>query len=317
MIASTSVCLSLCGLALVLLSPQRTISYSLLPSFRQPWLRQPRSRSTRLFSTSREDDADFMKELRTRMEEVSNRDTKIPIVVLDTMLPRQVLKIEVSLTDNQVFVDLVKSLVEAENLSFGMVGAARLTTGQNLPLQNGVEVEIIGTPHVVESGLRVELRGGRRMKISGELSNSDKGWTEARVQFLDSVEEEKDEETGVDPLALARAMQKARELTTPNVYMEGGKSLIERWIELARENELQPEQIDQLLKDLGEMPTSDEPTELAMWVGALINPLPGMGVALEIRPALLMSKTAEERVQVALEGIRASINHMDGSKRLF
>jgi Lon protease-like protein len=271
---------------------------------------------------SREDDADFMRELRTRMEEVSNRDTKIPIVVLDTMLPRQVLKIEVSLTDNQVFVDLVRSLVEAENPSFGMVGSARLTTGQNLPLQNGVEVEIVGTPHVVESGLRVELRGGRRMKIAGELSNSDRGWTEARVQFLDSVEEEKEEETGDDPLALARATQKARELTSPNfTIMEGGggsnKSLIDRWIELARKNELQPEQIDRLLRDLGEMPTSDEPTELAMWVGALINPLPGMGVALEIRPALLMSKTAEERVQVALEGIRASINHMDGSKRLF
>ena len=72
-----------------------------------------------------------------------------------------------------------------------------------------------------------------------------------------------------------------------------------------------------MLKDLGEIPPDHEPSERAFWVGALINPLPGLGVSMEIRPQLLMARTAEERVGTALAGILASIQHMDGTKKLF
>ena len=99
--------------------------------------------------------------------------------------------------------------------------------------------------------------------------------------------------------------------------MKNSASLVDRWIELARENERHPGQVDALLKQLGEIPPEHEPTERALWVGALINPLPSMGVAMEIRPALLVSKKTEERVQVALDGILKSIGHMDGSARLW
>jgi hypothetical protein len=40
-------------------------------------------------------------------------------------------------------------------------------------------------------------------------------------------------------------------------------------------------------------------------------------VALEVRPALLTAKTAEERVETALDGIFRSIKHMDGSAKLW
>ena len=94
-----------------------------------------------------------------------------------------------------------------------------------------------------------------------------------------------------------------------------GSSLVDRWIELARENERIPGQIDTLLKQLGDIP--EEHTERALWIGALINSLPSLGQAMEIRPQLLVSKKAEERVEVALETILRSIRHMDGSARMW
>ena len=42
----------------------------------------------------------------------------------------------------------------------------------------------------------------------------------------------------------------------------------------------------QVLRDLGDMPGTDSPRERAMWVGALINPIPALGVSLEIRPVI-------------------------------
>jgi len=274
-----------------------------------------------------------MASLRSRVQQVADRETKMPIVALDPMLPRQVLKIEV--TDDKQFIELVKTRIEQEKPYFGMIGLATLAkTGQTLPLQNGVEVEIVGNPVPIAGGLRLALRATRRFRITGEFDQAEQGWSEARVRFLDSKEEERQEEEiylkrstlgsgeggderEIDPMSLARAMSQAREFTSPNANMPGGRSLVDRWIELAKQNERTPGQIDQLLKDLGDIPPDDQPSERAFWVGALINPLPGMGVAMEIRPQLLMARTTEERVLVALQGILSSIKHMDGSVRLF
>jgi hypothetical protein len=92
------------------------------------------------------------------------------------------------------------------------------------------------------------------------------------------------------------------------------KSLKDTWIGLAREKEWTPGQIDQLLKDLGPIPSWEEPTKCALRIGALINPTPAMGVALEIWSKLLMAKSAEERTQVALNGIWNSIQYMQGPR---
>ena len=149
------------------------------------------------------------------------------------------------------------------------------------------------------------------MEVEGE------GWTEARVRFLDSTDEE--EQEGSD--ALAAAISKAGRLTAPTLWdgSASGRPLsaIDRWIELATERERTPGQIEELVRGLGPVPPADRPTERALYVGALINPLPAMGVAVEIRPALLTAEGAERRVGIALEGILGSIRHMDGSARLW
>jgi Lon protease-like protein len=270
-----------------------------------------------LFSSSSADD-DFMASLRTRVDQVEKSSTKIPLVVLDSMLPRQVLPIKVR---NKLLVELVVGRLAKENPTFGMLGMARLSSGETVHLNTGVEVEIVGKPEFFKEeeggGMRLVLRAGRRFSIQGEVENAAQGWTEARVIFLDAEQEEDDEVKGKDRMAVARAMVKSKELTSPNMNMDGNLSLVDSWIHLAKLNERSPGQINRLLEQLGEIPSSEEPSERAFWIGALINPIPAMGVATEIRPDLLTAQTAEERITVALDGILKSIRHMDGSAKMF
>lgn len=269
-----------------------------------------------LFSLPEE--SDFMASLRSRVDEVQDSSTKLPLVVLDSMLPLQVLKIEVK---NPLLKILVAHRIENETPTFGMIGMARLSTGESVHLTNGVEVELKGMPEFLSEqeggGVRLTLKGTRRFSIQGEIANAEQGWTEARVKFLNSEDEADAQIKGEDRMAVARAMMQARQLTNPNMNMPDQMSLVESWIKLAKENERSPGQIDTLLEELGDIPSAEEPTERAFWIGALINPIPAMGVALEVRPSLLMAETAEERIKVASAGILKSIRHMDGSDRLF
>lgn len=282
----------------------------------------------------------FLSSLQSRLQQVQDNSTRLPLMILDTMLPRQILQIQIS---HPTLKALMKHRVNEETPTLGMLGMARLSTGQTVPLKTGVEVEIIqmdkatdvppgttSSSNNKEEAWDISLRAGRRFTIEGEVDKMEEGWTEARVKFLDSSEEEENEISAIvnnpssatstesigDRLSVARAISKAKEFTAPNMNMKDGASLVDRWIELAKQNERHPGQISTLLKQLGEIPPEHESTERALWVGALINPLPSMGVAMEIRPALLVSKKAEERVEVALEGLLKSIRHMDGSERL-
>lgn len=88
---------------------------------------------------------------------------------------------------------------------------------------------------------------------------------------------------------------------------------VDIWLRLVQEggHERTAGQVQAILEDLGPMPNPDQrPGALAMWVGALINPLPSLGVAWEVRPALLRAMSSEQRVELAIEAIEASIAHL-------
>ena len=78
--------------------------------------------------------------------------------------------------------------------------------------------------------------------------------------------------------------------------------------------ERMPGQLASIKTDIGPMP--ERPSARSIWVASLINPLPALGVAYEIRPAMLGAETAAERVKIALNGIITSIAHLDGSRPL-
>jgi hypothetical protein len=234
------------------------------------------------------------------MAEVNDRETKLPLVVLDSMLPRQVWKLKVN---NPLFSKLVRRRWADETPSFGMLGTARLApTGERVNLRTGVQVDIIGKPVVDDEGIQLELRAGPPFTLVGEPDTAAEGWTEGRVKFLDL--EDDGPLIASDRQSFERAALKATELS----------ALADEWIDLARTRERQEGQIDTLLEDLGHIPTGV--SDQAFWIGALINPLPALGVALEIRPALLTAQTPEDRVDVALRGIHRSIQFMKGEAPL-
>lgn len=263
-----------------------------------------------MHSSSSDDTSFSMASLQKRMNQVTQNDSILPLVVLDSMLPRQILRISVN---NDLLMSLVKTRLEDETPYFGMLGMARSARGEPIHLTTGVQVEIVGKPQVADDGsLNLELKAGQRFRINPDtVENAGQGWTQAQVTFLDSSKEDAAEQ---DMESLTRAMQMAKEFTDPNVSMKENKSLKDMWIELARQKERTPGQIDQLLKDLGPIPSWEEPSDCAFWIGALINPIPAMGVALEIRPKLLVAKSPEERTQIALDGIWNSIQHMQGPR---
>jgi hypothetical protein len=262
--------------------------------------------------------------------ELENAKTKLPLIILDSMLPRQVLDIQLS---HVMLKNLLRHrTAEMERPTLGMLGMIRTSQGF-IPLTNGVEVEIVKcgeaedipgeTTGASEEAWDVTLKATRRFTLAGSVKKTEGGWTESKVSFLDSDDEIEhiqkdinDDDTSAR-FALARAISKSKQFTQPNGNIPNNLSMVDRWIELARENERHPNQISNLLEQLGPIPPEEDPSERAFWIGALINPLPALGVAMEVRPKLLMAKDAEERVDLALEGIWGSIKHMDGSARMW
>lgn len=68
-------------------------------------------------------------------------------------------------------------------------------------------------------------------------------------------------------------------------------------------------------RQLGENPP-DDPTAFALWAAALINPLPALGISMEIRGAILEAPTAERRLNVLEMGLVRSIDNLTGKRPL-
>lgn len=73
----------------------------------------------------------------------------------------------------------------------------------------------------------------------------------------------------------------------------------------------------QVLKELGERPPVEDPTAFAFWAAALINPLPALGVSLEIRGKMLEAFTVEDRLNILESGLVRSIQNLKGERPLY
>lgn len=190
----------------------------------------------------------FHASLRHRVQE----SRKLPLIFREPLLPRQRMGMTVK---NGIILDLVRHRLEHETPTFGMLSV--LPSGD--AMMQGVEVEILSYAiNKWKTGVRLQVKAGKRFQLIGSVEESKHGWYQAPVQFLVSkVQEEKEPHTN---LAEARAL--AAQFTDPKNH------LINRWLSLARGHERFDSQVKELLDDLGEFP--DEPSERAFWVGALI-----------------------------------------------
>lgn len=69
-------------------------------------------------------------------------------------------------------------------------------------------------------------------------------------------------------------------------------------------------------KQLGPRPLVTQPNHFCLWTAAMINPLPPLGVSLEIRGRLLEAPTIEKRLEVVELGLRRSIDNLKGIRPL-
>jgi hypothetical protein len=71
--------------------------------------------------------------------------------------------------------------------------------------------------------------------------------------------------------------------------------------------------LQRVANQLGPRPSAtDNPTAFCFWVAALINPLPVLGVSLEIRGKVLEAPTVKKRLQIVEMGLQRSIDNLTG-----
>ena len=245
--------------------------------------------------------------LSQRIARSSSDSATLTCLILDTMLPRQRLEYH--------FQPPVSRLLSSGDTrvergdSVGILGMD-LQTGEIL--KRGVEARIesmsayranngyfsshalSGSTHSTRGYMALEtcLVGGRRFEIvdfDGPWPPEDR-WVVAEVKW--AAEEEKGGST-------AAAIVLAEELGP----------LVTEWIELVKsgQRERTEGQLERILKDLGPMPEAEYADDRAFWVASLINPIPALGVAREIRHKILAAEGGKERVEWARQALLDSI----------
>ena len=220
----------------------------------------------------------------------------VRLLILDSMCPRQRLQLEAP-------PPLIES-IDYHNCSFVMVGSDPRTRQPN---PHGVEVTVEQRTDADGGGAIITLAANRLCEVVGVGEAEGSPWLgrAGSVRWIDYLNAESPEEQTTEAL-----LERSKAL----------EELVVDWLKLVRTTgrERSPKQLERVLSDLGpEIPPVNLPSARALWVAALINPLPALGVALEIRPAVLMAETAMMRVQVAEMGIRDSIERLGKEGPLF
>lgn len=82
---------------------------------------------------------------------------------------------------------------------------------------------------------------------------------------------------------------------------------------VVKEDRASPAEINKILTEIGPMPSKMK--ERAIWVGALVNPIPPLGplgVCAEIRPAMMACRNDHDRVLLASAALMSSIDSLNG-----
>lgn len=223
------------------------------------------------------------------LSHVSKKEEKtIGLFVLDHLLPRQLLKLHVF---EPRYRRLVSSALESNPPTFGIVGP-----GGSAGSIAGVatECEIVSHVRLHDGRYVCEVRGLRRCRVVREWED-ESGYKRAAVEnCCDSPVQSPEERAMLDSVATQVAAQ------------------VGIWCDRVRSGgwERTNRQLDALLEDLGPLPPLQDSEEFSMWVAALINPVPSLGVAPEIRLECLTQTNTLVRLACIHQAIRTSNEHI-------
>ena len=90
------------------------------------------------------------------------------------------------------------------------------------------------------------------------------------------------------------------------------RGTLEHWVEEVerRGKERQAGQLRRVLRRLGTPPSVAEPEALGLWAAAVLNPLPGLGLAPEVRISCLRCVQSNQRLQIVLTALEVSLHHV-------
>jgi hypothetical protein len=234
-----------------------------------------------------------------RMSDLKSRNLQMPIMILDAMLPLQTLTFQSS---DPKFNRLVTyCLEEVPGTEMGMLGM-NPHTGQ--PLSFGVTMKLKEENIKIDTdSVTITVTAERRMEVQGEpwLDESESFYL-ADIEIVEDREESMSGEQRKEAERLSK--------TIPDSVKE--------WVQCVLKAEAADDAgMKSRMADLGAMPDEDDMTERALWTAALINPLPSLGVCLEIRPAMLACGNDYDRMVLVCQALQSSMDHLSGKQRLF
>lgn len=207
-------------------------------------------------------------------------DDELGLFVLDAALPRQRLKLNIF---EPRYRALVRHALQGGR-RFGMVGFDEF--GEHL--RHGVEMIIEECAPQPGGRFFVQALGARAFRIE-EATLQEDGYFLASVEWLE-----------LDPVGGPSEEDVAAACGLGRVFEEW-EGLVSRLV---------PGRLERAKAELGAPPPFDRPADYALWAAALINPLPPLGVAPEIRSAMLAAADAAERLRIVSGGLEASVAHL-------
>ena len=269
-----------------------------------------------------------MEVLKLRMEQLRLRETEttpLRVLVLDASLPKQRLALNFGTQgDAKRSLNCGTSMGEGDiplGTKFAMLGMSP-TNKKVLPC--GVEVEVTQFEVNEDGSTFVELTGTKRFKIDEQGPYLDEEEIpHVRVRFIDDDKacgslDDYIPRPGTDSFAM---MESLRELVDNEEALHELSTdlddLLEKWERLVVEGkrEQQPNHLELIKSHLGEFPDVKSFAKRAVWVCSYINPIPSLGVAYEIRPALLMAPTVGDMLRIAKAGLELSITKMSNEDK--
>eukprot|EP00933_Yihiella_yeosuensis_P055306 TRINITY_DN5403_c0_g1_i1.p1 TRINITY_DN5403_c0_g1~~TRINITY_DN5403_c0_g1_i1.p1 ORF type:complete len:370 (+),score=59.85 TRINITY_DN5403_c0_g1_i1:57-1166(+) len=276
--------------------------------------------------------------LAQRIEDLKAGRARMPLLVFDSMVPGQQVELW---TDDVIFCSLMTSLGVG-----GVLGVLGLEIRTRAVLRQGTEV-MIRAINPRDDGMHVILESGRRFTLpvgstpasigrfradyakepnkiglgwgkevfvpDPALSKGDSQETGSQSQICSEDDASASTGRAVDDVAwhLEKVEWVPEEVDAEvaNPLILELKPLVDEWISLvkSKDRERVEGHLDFVLSKLGPQPPSTKPWSFAFWLAGLINPLPPLGVALEIRPAVLSAQTPEDALDVVCEGLRKSV----------